>query len=638
MTNSTGAGGGTAFYPTSGTRMMNKSAGCFGSFSGVFSKLLKPAQIANAIPQRELAILPPVYQQPGPEAAMVMIQPPAAARVSPGRENVGGPNDDYCMPDRHDSVHVLMSRSQQRRHKSTAEYRIGRIPEIETDVCDLMERLPPSEPSSPPALPGPNFGLDTVASPVVFSLDAESFAAAIALLEIVIPRLSPPAEREESSLQYVNNQPLFSPKEIEQAYSAVTEGIPMAKRATERRPLSDVFSFEGSDGPSNDEEHIDTDESEIPMVKPAMRRMSLSEDESETEHDKSIPITRQAGERMVLSDSWSGDEDESFGIPMAQLASCRRTLSVDSECSSIAFTENVDEPVADGRSLAELPTPAARGDSPVSLDVMGLRAMAMQIATDVCDGRRQGPSRCALFDDAASGKTCKAEFCCVSDRASVSEGLRFLPSDVYQPPSPVSVEVFRPDAFQTPQESRVPTSPSVVDLTKVPFLMELHCFSFFIEAPEPVEFVDLDDVPISIDEVPAWLDQGLAREALLFSRPSQAYMIRYATAWDDPLESPIDQSVFAKFDGDFTEVIIEHSVQDRHSSRSAGDDLRFSWAFGDKHGNFSSSSVERQNSWTAGEEQEHHQVPIPRRAASPPRSSSGLTPCVTTSKKLTRTR
>jgi hypothetical protein len=266
---------------------------------------------------------------------------------------------------------------------------------------------------------------------------------------------------------------------------------------------------------SDHESDTDDEQEDIPMARPAARRMSLSKDESNSEVEKQdIPKVQPAARHMELSEDGSDRDD---GIQMAQPAPQRRRMS---DCFSVGSDDEDEDTFA-------YDLPATRMHSSNRVDSV-TSPIDESFAHDI------------IFGDAASTKSHAAQISSRSDSEDNNEAL----------------EILRPDIYHDPTREPSP----VVDLTQVAFHEELHRYPFFDETAEQAKSTDGTGYPDYI------FDES---RDLIFMGPGEYCLARFVRGRENLWARPIDQSVFADFDGDYTN---EDQVGDRCSSWVLGDD------------------------------------------------------------------
>jgi hypothetical protein len=120
-------------------------------------------------------------------------------------------------------------------------------------------------------------------------------------------------------------------------------------------------------------------------------------------------------------------------------------------------------------------------------------------------------------------------------------------------------------------------SAGVIDLTQVAFLEEIHRYPFFEETVEQAKSTDDTGYPDYI------FDES---RDLVYIGTGEYCLARFVRGWENPWARPIDQSIFADFDGDYTN--------------------------GDQPDEFEAGL--RCNSWAAGDDREYAKVFVPRRS------------------------
>jgi hypothetical protein len=282
-------------------------------------------------------------------------------------------------------------------------------------------------------------------------------------------------------------------------------GIVMARPASKRQPLS-----VSSSGNSRDSDEANP----IQMARPAARRMVLS--------------VCSSPEDPIATDSRSGE------IPMARPVSRRWALSIDTD-------DEAGSPMA---QPASQPTQATRKRTRSSCSDESNSCAILQADTsqDVIKVRR-GPRRVPAIVEATTRHSMTAELCNASDS------------------EPETAGEAKPHMWLT--GLAVPRIDSAYRHSE-------HAGEAFVESPQDMDFHhgletpefndsrglqapdldSLDDVPMVED--PGWLDHFQDGSDLRFASENEACLARFAHLWEDPGAEPVDQGLFADFDGDFT--------------------------------------------------------------------------------------
>ncbi|OAL04806.1 hypothetical protein IQ06DRAFT_344199 [Phaeosphaeriaceae sp. SRC1lsM3a] len=342
------------------------------------------------------------------------------------------------------------------------------------------------------------------------------------LLQRAYRSQEPRAQRARPLSIVSENFTVANPHGIEQdalTDTAADATIPMARPAEHRMALSTCSSTinAGEDDHGNpmvrpcsrgmvisvDWSDLDTYDgsSDDSVARSSSRRMIHSDASDEDIADSTptcdIAMTRPAHRRMSLSDCFEHD------IPMAQAAQQRMSMS---DCFSVGSADDIGE-------TFEFIRPD-RADSVAShryYDPMGIRATRKAVNADMYMGRREGFAHTAAFDQAPTRQSVTVEFCSASSSSSNDE------DEVHS---------------SSPPEPEAPQSP--------PSLIATSSF----------DSIDVS-YPGSCSSNTSYTSAEQA-SALRVHSPSQAGLWRFAHL-DYPYAKPIDQSLLADFDEDFSD-------------------------------------------------------------------------------------
>jgi hypothetical protein len=245
----------------------------------------------------------------------------------------------------------------------------------------------------------------------------------------------------------------------------------------------------------------------------------------------SIPMVRPAGRRRIVSDCSSVGEVES--IPVVQLASPRRALS---DCSSDSDSDSWDGSEAAFESEWEDRERDLFSTSN-SFRSKHLVTADRRLALTLYMGQREGPTRRPRVVEAATLESVAAELSWALESEDDHE------DEVVQSLRRDSLSVYA--AFQAAHEVDVDDHVNA----------GLLCVNAIEQ--EPTGYVDLDDI-LCVEDT-GWLEAFQEWSALLRAGNDQACLARFAHLWEDSYAEPIDHSLFADFDGDFSKNLIEES-------------------------------------------------------------------------------
>jgi hypothetical protein len=550
-------------YPTSGTRLQqeNKSAGCLSSIFSFFTPTPEPVPIATIAWNRTgVDDLRPVSRQPGPEIAMVMLQPPSAARVRSGEHQLNhhtdGSTDDSSSSDG-ESIQLQVPRPTRQRNPNATrriDHTLETTAEVRTEEArTFLAKLSPRQSFSSPAQPGPGLAIEGNAGHFFFSLDEDSFGNSIARLETYLKLTAPPSDDpsptdediRDWAATMLRHHPQYEAEtdDVEDTYTPDVE--PVDTYTPEGDPVytweseSDTSFWADGFGPvtgkvstalsagegmavSDEASDSDDDQHDIPMARPAVSRMDLSDDESDDEDHQGIPMARPTAQRMKLSDDELDSDDE---ILTVQPAAHRCRMS---DCFSAASSDDDEDPF-----IYDLP--ATGTFSPDRVD-------------SITSPIQESFAYHVIFANAPSNKSHAAQICSGSDSEDEDEDIEILHPGVYVDP--------------------VRRSSPVVDLMQVAFLEDLHRYPFFDEAAEQIE---------EVADKPNYPDYIFDDCRDLISMGSGQYCLgRFLRGWENPWARPINQSLFADFDGDYTN---QDHAGDRCNSCAAGDDQDYANVF-----------------------------------------------------------
>jgi hypothetical protein len=363
--------------------------------------------------------------------------------------------------------------------------------------------------------------------PIAYPHDSFLFRAKRVNLEPVLGGEAEEYYRETAEHQGIptvrptsQRRPLSDCSEVTERDSTNLTAIPMARQATERRPLSDCSSSSDSDiAVDSDCEGSDTDvdtqsTTPIPMARPAAQRRPFSDCSSgseatvyfelegndtyvNTQSTTPIAMARQSAQRRPISDCSSSSEKSSIAsIPMVKPAAQRRPLSDVSSASEATvgsnWQVNLFSPENDFRTK--------------HLAVLDKEAQHNTVLVQATTRHSVAAKLCWASDSEDSDSS-----------TALSSSPRRNSFSVYVHSSPSTQE------------------DNAVDRRTV---------------QEPT-YVDIHDTPCVED--PGWLDVYQEWSALMMCGKDQACLARFAHLWEDTNAEPVDQSLFAAFDGDFTQ-------------------------------------------------------------------------------------
>jgi hypothetical protein len=273
---------------------------------------------------------------------------------------------------------------------------------------------------------------------------------------------------------------------------------------------------------------------------------------------------------------------------MARPAVRRRAMS---DCFSVGSEDDDDgsdnHSDADAGSIMEI-TQIQRSESLTltSNKIPLVLSTRQELTADLYMGRREGPGQLPVIVQATTCKSMTAELCWVSDDGddevtsdvdndttcvddsettfigdeemnySDNEEAIYNGSDV-DDWDPLVQGAIRAMYRRTRRNLaiQVPTAytDSVYEASPESTMEPTHNASPDITSQDNQDYAEniyLDSIPMFED--PGWLDTRQEWTALLLAGEDQACLARFAHLWDDPNAEPIDQSLFADFDGDFT--------------------------------------------------------------------------------------